>query len=103
MGFGQTKQISPGILSVMVTADIGPFAKEGTRMHVTVSSIGNADLSMEHTPDTLGPDNKIAYSVAQGPVSVAECLPVLAVPMYKLITQPLVLLAMEASLKLKFS
>ena len=27
----------------MVTADIGPFAKEGSRMDVTVSSIGNAD------------------------------------------------------------
>ena len=34
---------SRNIAAVMVTADIGPFAKEGTRMDVTVSSIGNAD------------------------------------------------------------
>ena len=34
---------SRNIAAVMVTANIGPFAKEGTRMDVTVSSIGNAD------------------------------------------------------------
>ena len=34
---------SRNIAAVMVTADIGPFAKEGSRMDVTVSSIGNAD------------------------------------------------------------
>ena len=34
---------SRNIAAVIVTADIGPFAKEGTRMDVTVSSIGNAD------------------------------------------------------------
>ena len=64
---------SRNIAAVMVTADIGPFAKEGTRMDVTVSSIGNADSLqggiLLQTP-LFGPDNKIAYSVAQGPVSV---------------------------------
>ena len=34
---------SRNIAAVMVTANIGPFAKEGSRMDVTVSSIGNAD------------------------------------------------------------
>ena len=38
---------SRNIAAVMVTADIGPFAKEGTRMDVTVSSIGNADSLQE--------------------------------------------------------
>ena len=62
---------SRNIAAVMVTADIGPFAKEGTRMDVTVSSIGNADSLqggiLLQTP-LFGPDNKIAYAVAQGPV-----------------------------------
>ena len=64
---------SRNIAAVMVTANIGPFAKEGTRMDVTVSSIGNADSLqggiLLQTP-LFGPDNKIAYAVAQGPVSV---------------------------------
>ena len=64
---------SRNIAAVMVTVDIGPFAKEGTRMDVTVSSIGNADSLqggiLLQTP-LFGPDNKIAYAVAQGPVSV---------------------------------
>ena len=34
---------SRNIAAVMVTANIGPFAKEGSTMDVTVSSIGNAD------------------------------------------------------------
>ena len=34
---------SRNIAAVMVTAEIGPFAKEGSRLDVTVSSIGNAD------------------------------------------------------------
>src|SRR5210317_767053 len=34
---------SRNIAAVMITAEIGPFAKEGTKLDVTVSSIGNAD------------------------------------------------------------
>ena len=60
------------IAAVMVTADIGPFAKEGAKMDVTVSSIGNADSLqggvLLQTP-LYGADGKV-YSVAQGPVSV---------------------------------
>ncbi len=63
---------SRNIAAVMVTADIGPFAKEGAKMDVTVSSIGNADSLqggiLLQTP-MYGADGKV-YSVAQGPVSV---------------------------------
>ena len=63
---------SRNIAAVMVTADIGPFAKEGAKMDVTVSSIGNADSLqggvLLQTP-LYGADGKV-YSVAQGPVSV---------------------------------
>ena len=63
---------SRNIAAVMVTADIGPFAKEGSRMDVTVSSIGNADSLqggvLLQTP-LYGADGRV-YSVAQGPVSI---------------------------------
>ena len=63
---------SRNIAAVMVTANIGPFAKEGSRMDVTVSSIGNADSLqggvLLQTP-LQGADGKV-YSVAQGPVSI---------------------------------
>lgn len=63
---------SRNIAAVMVTADIGPFAKEGSRMDVTVSSIGNADSLqggvLLQTP-LYGADGKV-YTVAQGAVSV---------------------------------
>ncbi len=63
---------SRNIAAVMVTADIGPFAKEGSRMDVTVSSIGNADSLqggiLLQTP-LFGADGKV-YTVAQGAVSI---------------------------------
>ena len=63
---------SRNIAAVMVTADIGPFAKEGSRMDVTVSSIGNADSLqggiLLQTP-LYGADGKV-YTVAQGAVSI---------------------------------
>ena len=34
---------SRNIAAVMITAEIGPFGKAGTKMDLTVSSIGNAD------------------------------------------------------------
>ena len=72
-GFGADKaDKSRNIAAVMVTADIGPFAKEGSRMDVTVSSIGNADSLqggvLLQTP-MFGADGTV-YSVAQGPVSI---------------------------------
>ena len=63
---------SRNIAAVMVTAEIGPFAKEGSKMDVTVSSIGNADALqggiLLQTP-LYGADGKV-YSVAQGAVSI---------------------------------
>lgn len=60
------------IAAVMVTADIPPFIKPGTRLDVTVSSIGDAESItggiLVQTP-LLGADGKI-YAVAQGAVSV---------------------------------
>jgi flagellar P-ring protein precursor FlgI len=57
---------------VMVTADIPAFAKEGSRIDVQVSSMGDAKSLqggvLLQTP-LLGADNKI-YAVAQGPLSV---------------------------------
>ncbi|MEL0099148.1 MAG: flagellar basal body P-ring protein FlgI, partial [Opitutae bacterium] len=51
---------------------IGPFAKEGTKLDVTVSSIGNADSLqggiLLQTP-LKGADGMV-YAVAQGPVSI---------------------------------
>jgi len=61
---------SKNIASVMLTANIRPFAKPGDRMDVLVSSVGDAK-SLEggvliHT--TLqGIDNEV-YAVAQGPL-----------------------------------
>jgi len=63
---------SKNIASVLITANIRPFAKPGDRMDVLVSSIGDAK-SLEggvlvHT--TLqGVDNEV-YAVAQGPISL---------------------------------
>ena len=56
----------------MVTAEIGPFGKEGAKMDVTVSSIGNADSLqggiLLQTP-LKGADG-VVYAVAQGAVSI---------------------------------
>ncbi|MGA1847553.1 flagellar basal body P-ring protein FlgI [Deferribacter abyssi] len=60
------------VAAVMVTAKLPPFAKAGTRVDVTVSSIGDAKSleggTLLMTP-LAGPDGKI-YAVAQGPLSV---------------------------------
>jgi flagellar P-ring protein precursor FlgI len=57
---------------VMVTADIGAFAKPGERLDVQVSSMGDAKSLqggvLLQTP-LLGADNKV-YAVAQGPMSI---------------------------------
>ncbi len=63
---------SKNVAAVMVTANLPPFAKPGTRIDVTVSSIGDAK-SLEGgylllTP-LKGPDGNV-YAVAQGPISI---------------------------------
>ncbi|WP_373049411.1 flagellar basal body P-ring protein FlgI [Vulgatibacter sp.] len=63
---------SRNVAAVMVTARLPPFARPGTRIDVTVSSIGNArSLAggvLLVTPLT-GPDGQ-TYGLAQGPVQV---------------------------------
>ena len=63
---------SKNIAAVMVTADIQAFKKNGSRLDVTVSSIGDAKTLqggvLLQTP-LLGADGKV-YAVAQGPLSI---------------------------------
>jgi flagellar P-ring protein precursor FlgI len=65
---------SKNVAAVIVTAKLPPFARAGTRMDVTVSSIGDA-TSLEGgtllvTPLRAGDQN--VYAVAQGPVSLGS-------------------------------
>ena len=64
------------IAAVMLTANIGPFAKAGSKMDVTLSSIGDAKTLqggvLLQTP-LIGADNQV-YAVAQGPVAVGGFL-----------------------------
>jgi flagellar P-ring protein precursor FlgI len=61
---------------VMITADIGPFLKPGTRIDVTVASMGDAKSLqggvLLQTP-LLAADGRV-YAVAQGPVAVGGFL-----------------------------
>jgi flagellar P-ring protein precursor FlgI len=58
--------------AVIVTAELPPFVSEGTRIDVTVSSLGNATSlaggTLMLTP--LSGADSIIYAAAQGPVSV---------------------------------
>lgn len=61
------------VAAVMVTATLPPFARQGSKIDVTVSALGDAkDLkggTLLVTP-LLGADGEV-YSVAQGPVAVS--------------------------------
>lgn len=63
---------SENVAAVMITADIPPFAREGTRIDVTVSSIGDAESLqggvLLQTP--LRGADEIVYAVAQGQIAV---------------------------------
>ena len=63
---------SENVAAVMITADIPPFAREGTRIDVTVSSIGDAESLqggvLLQTP-LYGADQEV-YAVAQGQIAV---------------------------------
>lgn len=67
---------SENVAAVMVTADIPPFAKPGSRLDVTVSAIGDAETLqggvLLQTP-LLGADD-VVYAVAQGSVAVGGFL-----------------------------
>lgn len=66
-----TSVSSKNIAAVMVTAEIPPFVKNGARIDVIVSSMGDATTLtggvLLQTP-LLGADDRV-YAVAQGPVS----------------------------------
>jgi len=61
------------VAAVMVTADLPPFANQGSRIDVTVSAMGNAESLLGGqllvTP-LLGADGEV-YAVAQGPLTVS--------------------------------
>jgi len=60
------------VAAVMVTAELPPFAGKGSRLDVTVSSLGDATSlaggSLVLTPLVAGDDQ--VYAVAQGPIAV---------------------------------
>lgn len=60
------------VAAVLVTADLPPFVKNGARIDVTVSSLGDARSlqggTLIQTP-LLGADGEV-YAVAQGPLSI---------------------------------
>ena len=61
------------IAAVMVTATLPPFARQGTRIDVSVSSLGDAENlqgGMLLVTPLLGADGEV-YAVAQGQVSVS--------------------------------
>ncbi len=67
-----TQISAKNVAVVIVTADIPPFAKPGSRIDVLVSAMGDAKSlqggTLLQTP-LIGADNKV-YAVAQGAVSV---------------------------------
>ncbi len=61
------------VAAVMVTANLPPFATNGTRIDVTVSTLGDSTNLQGGTllvTPLLGADGEV-YAVAQGPVAVA--------------------------------
>lgn len=65
------------IASVTVTASLPPFARQGTRIDVKVSAIGDAKSirggTLLATP-LVGADGNV-YAVAQGPVAISDFTP----------------------------
>lgn len=61
------------VAAVMVTANLPPFARQGTRVDVTVSALGDSKSLLGGTllvTPLLGADGEV-YSVAQGTLAVA--------------------------------
>lgn len=75
-GINADSVTSKNVAAVMLTADIGPFTKPGTRIDVIVSSLGDAKSlhggTLLQTP-LVGADD-VVYAVAQGPLSVGGFL-----------------------------
>ncbi len=60
------------VAAVMVTADLPPFARQGTRIDLTVAALGDAQSLQGGTllvTPLVGADGEV-YAVAQGPVAV---------------------------------
>lgn len=68
---GQIK--AKNIAAVMVTANLPPFAKQGSRIDVMVSALGDAKNLQGGTliATTLAGANGEIYAVAQGPIAVS--------------------------------
>ncbi|MDS4071632.1 MAG: flagellar basal body P-ring protein FlgI [Defluviicoccus sp.] len=63
---------SKNVAAVMVTASLPPFARQGTRVDVSVSALGDADSLQGGTllvTPLLGADGEV-YAVAQGQVAI---------------------------------
>ena len=61
------------VAAVMVTANLPPFATQGTRIDVTVSALGDSESLQGGTllvTPLLGADGEV-YAIAQGPVAIA--------------------------------
>ena len=73
---------SKNIGAVILTADIPPFVRSGSRIDVHVSAMGDArslhGAVLARTP-LMGPDGKV-YAVAQGPVAVGGFIGEIAGP-----------------------
>ncbi len=60
------------VAAVMITANLPPFARQGTRIDLTVSAIGTADNLQGGTllvTPLMGADGEV-YAVGQGPVAI---------------------------------
>ena len=61
------------VAAVMVTTNLPPFSRQGTRIDVTVSALGDAESLLGGTllvTPMLAADGEV-YAVAQGPVAIA--------------------------------
>jgi len=71
-----TQMKAKNAAAVMITADIGPYMKPGSRIDVTVASLGDAKTLqggvLLQTP-LVGADGRV-YAVAQGPVAIGGFL-----------------------------
>ncbi|HEX7005738.1 MAG TPA: flagellar basal body P-ring protein FlgI [Alphaproteobacteria bacterium] len=68
-----SKLDTDNVAAVMVTATLKPFARQGTRLDVTVNALGDATSLQGGTllvTPLLGADGEV-YAVAQGPVAIA--------------------------------
>jgi flagellar P-ring protein FlgI len=61
------------VAAVMITANLPPFARQGTRIDITVSALGDAESLLGGTlvvTPLLAADGEV-YAVAQGPVAIS--------------------------------